>query len=201
MPRILLSLAFVIAAASAFSQRISNVRLYPVSGSSVNIRFTVLPGIECSGYRILHGTDSLGLVEAYHYPAVCGMQGVPMDHSYTHDRAVRNTVNYYSIQIPGETSPPARIFVAEGNATTVLPYPNPVYNYATPLKLRIWNTNNQRMQGMLLNQYGIAMRDLDLVTESETATIDIESLENGLYIVWLTDGQNLFRTKFIIHRQ
>jgi hypothetical protein len=110
-------------------------------------------------------------------------------------------VNFYKVRVPGEESPAARIFLNEGGASQMIPFPNPVHRQDVKLNLRIFNTNNQLLVGKLLNEFGIVHRDLEITTTADLATLEVDDLRNGLYIVWLTDGFSLFRCKFIINRQ
>jgi hypothetical protein len=199
--RLFLLFIFLFVLTSLNAQRIDNLRLFASSGGSVTIKFTILPGPTCYGYNIMHSTDSLNFLQVYNYPGTCGGSGAPEDHSWSHPNPIANAVNYYKIDlIPYGSSNVARIYLNPGGASSLLVYPNPITTIGDRVVLRMYNTNNQKMQGMMLDQFGTIIRDLDLVTESDTALLSIDDLRNGFYVIWLTDGYNLFRTKLLINR-
>jgi hypothetical protein len=199
--RIFPTLCLLLLSFSLSAQRISNLRLFAVSDKSITIKFTITPGPTCYGYNIYHSTDSINFFEIYNYPQQCGGSGAPEDQSFTHANPVPNAANFYKVQLnPYETSPVVRIFLGSNTLSGMIPFPNPVYSYDQKLNLRLFNTNGVKLQGFLLDQFGNEKQYLDLVSESDMVSIGVSGLRNGFYVVWLTDGYNLFRAKFIVNR-
>jgi hypothetical protein len=56
------------------------------------------------------------------------------------------------------------------------------------------------MIGFLYNQFGKPIREYDLTTKLDLTSIGVYDLENGLYVLWLTDGFQVYSAKFIINR-
>lgn len=183
-----------------YSQRIQNFNTF-VAGTSVGIRFTIIKGPQCSGYTIYHSIDSINFIQIYNFPGVCGDQNVNQDISYTHSSPALNQVNYYKVElIPVETTPVNRIYVSDQPKVKMLVYPNPVvFNYDV-LSMKIFNVSNLRLIGFLYNQYGKPLKQIDVTTTLDTASMYVYDLSNGLYVLWLTDGTQVYSSKFIVNR-
>ncbi|MCE3260149.1 MAG: hypothetical protein K0S12_1790 [Bacteroidetes bacterium] len=193
-------LIFCVLTASAFSQRIQGFNVF-TAGTSVGIRFTVTKGSQCSGYTIYHSTDSINFFQIYNYPGVCGDVNTNQDYSYTHTSPALNQVNYYKIDLfPVEMSGVQRIYVSDQPRASMLIYPNPIVNIYDVLNIKIFNVANVRLVGGIYNQFGKPVKTLDLTTKIDLTSAFINDLENGMYVVWLNDGTNVFSSKFIINR-
>ena len=57
-----------------------------------------------------------------------------------------------------------------------------------------------KVEGFIFNQFGKVVRPLLLDINQSQSEVNINDLNDGLYIVWLTDGNWLFRSKFIVKR-
>jgi hypothetical protein len=183
------------------AQRIKSFNLFQVKNTVV-VDFVIGPGSECSGYTIYQGTDSLNLNPVLDIPGICGGSGSNEEKKETHSSPAQNVVNYYKVMLNPyqETSSVKSIYVSTNANAKLLAFPNPVYRYEDPLTVKLFNANNVHVVGFLLNQFGNILRNLDLTTKVDLATIDIGELNNGMYVVWLTDGQQVFFSKFIIKR-
>jgi hypothetical protein len=82
----------------------------------------------------------------------------------------------------------------------MLIYPNPIVNIYDVLNIKIFNVANVRLVGGIYNQFGKPVKTLDLTTKIDLTSAFINDLENGMYVVWLNDGTNVFSSKFIINR-
>lgn len=183
-------------------QRIQNFYGFS-SGNSVGLRFTITKGPQCSGYTIFYSTDSVNYIQIYDYPGICGDMNSNQEISFTHTSPQPNQTNYYKVEIysPNEVSPIARVYVGAAAAQArMLLFPDPVSTTYDLLNIRVFNTTSTRFAGYLYNQYGKPLRDYDLTTKLDMASIGVYDLANGLYILWLTDGSQLYRSKFIINR-
>jgi hypothetical protein len=201
MKKALLILLMSIAVAG-MAQRIQNFYGF-TAGSSVGLRFTITKGPQCSGYTIYHSVDSINFIQIYDYTGICGDVSSNQEISYTHTSPQLNQTNYYKVEIfsPYEVSPIARVYVGNGTVQPrMLLYPNPVTTNYDLLNIQIFNVSNIRMIGFLYNQFGKPIREYDLTTKLDLTSIGVYDLENGLYVLWLTDGFQVYSAKFIINR-
>lgn len=181
-------------------QRIVDFNLFQ-TGSSVLVKFSITPGVSCNGYTIFHSTDSVFFSPVSDEPAICGTSQVKEDKSFTHNSPVRDKINYYKVQLSVvETSPVKRVYVPGANLSGMIAYPNPAYSTTDSLKLRIYNTANLQLVGFLYSPSGKPQRELHLKANGEIAAFELGSLENGFYIVWLTDGYQAYSSKFLIFK-
>lgn len=194
--------------AFTFAQRITNANVSLVNSqgqtgttSQVLVRFSLTAGQSCPGYELLHCTDSINYLQFYNYAGICGDQTKEVSFSHAHSNPTPEMVNYYKISIPGyEISPPMRIFVgSQAPQSNLKVYPNPAFNESY-LKLIFSNYFGKEVYGFLYDQKGIKMKTLTIAIQQDRAEVYIGDLEDGMYIVWLTDGNILFRSKFIVKR-
>jgi hypothetical protein len=198
---------FFLAALYVFPQRIQNVNVSLVNSqnqgaqSGVLVRFTITAGQACNGYEILHSTDSLNYFTLYSLPGTCGNTTADQGYSFTDWSPGVEMVNYYKVSIPGfETSPVYRIFVTQQTPKpNVLVYPNPVF-VQDHIRLRYFNYVGTKLEGFIYNQHGKPIKNLYLDINQNESEVNINDLADGLYVVWLTDGNWLFRSKFIVKR-
>jgi hypothetical protein len=184
----------------ASAQRVQNFSLFLVN-TQVAIRFTVTKGSQCFGYTIWHSLDSINFNQLYNYPGTCGDVSNDQDYSYTHANPALNQVNFYKIElIPVETTPAKSIFVSDQPRARLFLFPNPLTFNDDLLHLKIFNAVNLRTEGFIFNQAGNPVKELDITTQADLASINISDLPNGLYVIWLTDGISAFTSKFIIYR-
>jgi hypothetical protein len=200
--RKLISLLFIFITTCCSAQRIINFNLV-TAGTNVGVRFTIAKGLQCGGYKIYHSTDSLSYNVVYDYPGICGGSGADETISFTHNNPAVNQLNYYKVElVPIETSRSAKIYVAGQAKAGVLAYPNPVSGSSTQLTLQISKAiNNLKLSGVIYDQVGKPMRQIDLnALLDDTLSIDLAGLSNGLYLIWLADGNQVYTTKFLVLR-
>jgi hypothetical protein len=189
----------------ASAQRIANFNLSLVAAqgqnTSVLARFSITAGQTCPGYEILHSVDSLNYIPVYSYAGICGDLNVETSYSFLHGGPIPNQNNFYKVNIPGfETSAPQRIFVGNQAAqVNIRPYPNPV-GTEDRIRLKFYNFQGGFVEGFIYNQHGIRLLPLYFKVDQNDPEVLIGDLSDGLYILWLTDGNVLFRTKFIVKR-
>ena len=182
------------------AQRIQNLNVF-VAGTNVVVKFSIGTGTQCSGYKILHSLDSTYFNVVFDYPGICGTSATPEEISYTHTGPSLNQTNFYKVElVPIETSLTKRVFVPEQKISQLLVYPNPVTQLTDLLNLKIANAGKTRLIGFVYNQAGKPIKQLDVTTINDATNINIFDLNNGLYVVWLTDGFQVFSKKFIINR-
>jgi hypothetical protein len=205
--KVFFTYALLMLCGSSFAQRIQDVSVSLVNSqnqgttSQVLIRFTISPGQSCPGYEILHCTDSLNYLSIYNYAGICGNQSTSESFNFTHGSPGIEMINYYKVSIPGfETSPPHRIFVGQqAPKPNLIVYPNPVFNQPI-ITLKYMNYSGTSVFGYIYNQFGNPVRELDLKIDQSLSQVNISDLNDGLYVVWVTDGTWLFRNKFIVKR-
>lgn len=199
--------AFILCFGQAISQRIYNFNVSLVTSqnqstaSQVLVRFSLRAGQTCPGYEILHSTDSVNYIPVYSYVGICGDQNVDESYSYLHGGPTYNMTNFYKVNIPGyEMSQPQRIYVgAQGPQSSLLIFPNPVFT-ESQIGLKFINYGGGFLEGHIYNQHGVKLKPLLLDVKADRADVPISDLNDGLYIIWLTDGTILFRNKFIVKR-
>lgn len=183
------------------AQRISNFEVHNVQGI-IAIRFIISPGPSCNGYIIHHSTDSINFSIIHNPGEVCGNYNAPEHKRFDHTNPAENQVNYYKLQLsPYEISEMRRVFVFPNSPRSVItPYPNPVKPGTEFLNLRIYGASNARISGTLYNQAGNPLRELDLTTNGEIASLAVGALNEGLYMIRLNDGSQAFACKFAVAR-
>jgi len=102
--------------------------------------------------------------------------------------------------MPYELSEVRRVFVSVKPVRPLTPYPNPLLKTDGNLHLRLYGVNNVHAEGSLYNQSGNRLRPLDLTTQGEHTSLYVGDLDEGIYIVWLTEGTQAFSCKFAIYR-
>lgn len=182
---------------TGFCQRISGFNLYPAN-TSITIRFSILAGPSCSGYSIYHSTDSVNYVEIHNYAGICGGSGSTETFTYTHVNPIQNVVNYYKVQIyPYEVAYQRILFVPDGKGA-LTPFPNPVFQGNSTLHLKVHGSNNTKIFGYVFSPAGRPLMELDVSTSGDLVHVPISGFENGVYLVWLTDGAKVYSTKFVV---
>jgi hypothetical protein len=182
------------------AQRIQNFNLV-VTGSTVSVRFTMSEGSTCGGYNILHSTDSISYYPIYNYAGICGSSTVKQDFKYDHYSPLLDAVNYYKVELVGlELSPAKRVYVPSVPKVSMLLYPSVVTTEYDRLQIRIFNEPDKLYYGYVVSQFGRSMREVIVKTQNELAAIDVFNFPNGLYVLWLTDGDKLYSSKFVVNR-
>jgi hypothetical protein len=192
---------FVFFSSAFFAQRIEGFSVF-VSEEKVTLKFAVKPGLECSGFIVLHSTDSLNYKEVGSDPGICGVSEESEPKSFTHANPVLNVVNYYKVRLEPrvETSNARAIFVSSSDfKSSVIAYPNPFY-LSDLMTLRIANASNLQLNGFLYNQFGKAIQSVDLYVQGDHTSLSTAALNNGIYFLQLSNGLQSFTTKIIILR-
>jgi hypothetical protein len=182
------------------AQRIQNFQLFQVN-KTVSIKFTLTPGATCYGFKVLHSLDSINYTEAVNYPGTCGGSGADEQMSEVDQNPALNAFNYYKVQLSTfETSDIRRIYVSSSAQKNLQVIPNPIYNFNDQVHVRVFNTDNQRFLGFIYDQFGHLHQKFDLQGVKDVADFDVSFLQNGLFVLWLTDGTQIYGGKFIISR-
>jgi hypothetical protein len=183
-----------------FSQKIISFNLFSTSNGVV-IKFTVAGGTYCSGFSVQRSLDSLSYNTIGQESSPCN-SSANEDKSYTDGGAILNQYNYYKVTLePGvETTVPHRVYYSKSGNTNLLVYPNPVYEGFSSVTLKFLGANNSYVEGFLYTGAGGPLRSLRFTTLADLGTLDTYGLENGLYVLWLSDGSSVYSCKFIILR-
>ena len=191
---------FFLLSTHIFAQRILNFKIFQVD-QAVFLNFILSKGSSCNGFNVLHSTDSLNFKVIHEDPTICGTSNADEAKNWTHVNPIINQLNYYKIQLnPGEMSPVNRIFVNQTNKPNIVLFPNPISNDIDLLTIKILGTESLEFDGFIYNQFGNYVLKIENQSTISNSTIKIHELSNGLYLIKLTDGYNLYSTKFIIQK-
>ena len=184
----------------AFSQLISNFNVFQVS-KTVVLKLTWNVGASCNGYTVFRSTDSLNFTSIYDYAGVCGSSPGNSVLTYIDQYPLMGYTNYYKIQLSSlETSDIKKVLVSTNPNSKLQVYPDPVFQNVETLNLRLLNINAYSIIGNIFDRYGTPLQPLSFYTTTGETSINVNSLHNGLYLIWLTDGTQLFASKFVIAR-
>ncbi len=166
-----------------------------ITNNLVGLRFTVSKGNACTGYNIFHSTDSLNFNPIYQYAGICGSTTKDEQFSYTHQNPALDVVNYYQVElIPADRSKILRIFVSQTPQISVIPFPNPTKDI---LNIKIVNTNNLKLVAFIFSPFGQPEQQVLVDAKLDVVTLDVQNLARGVHVIFLTDGNQVFPTKFI----
>ena len=191
---------FFLLSTHIFAQRILNFKIFQVN-QAVFLNFILSKGSSCNGFNVLHSTDSVNFKVIHEDPTICGTSNADEAKNWTHANPIINQLNYYKIQLnPGEMSPVNRIFVNQTNKPNIVLFPNPISTDIDLLTIKILGTESLAFDGFIYNQFGNYVLKIEKQSTISNSTIKINELSNGLYLIKLTDGYNLYSTKFIIQK-
>ena len=191
---------FFLLSTHIFAQRILNFKIFQVN-QAVFLNFILSKGSSCNGFNVLHSSDSVNFKIIHEDPTICGTSNADEAKNWTHANPITNQLNYYKIQLnPGEMSPVNRIFVNQTNKPNIVLFPNPISTDIDLLTIKILGTESLAFDGFIYNQFGNYVLKIEKQSTLSNSTIKINELSNGLYLIKLTDGYNLYSTKFIIQR-
>ena len=191
---------FFLLSTHIFAQRILNFKIFQVN-QAVFLNFILSKGSSCNGFNVLHSSDSVNFKVIHEDPTICGTSNADEAKNWTHANPIINQLNYYKIQLkPGEMSPVNRIFVNQTNKPNIVLFPNPISTDIDLLTIKILGTESLAFDGFIYNQFGNYVLKIEKQSTISNSTIKINELSNGLYLIKLTDGYNLYSTKFIIQK-
>ena len=191
---------FFLLSTHIFAQRILNFKIFQVD-QAVFLNFILSKGSSCNGFNVLHSSDSVNFKIIHEDPTICGTSNADEAKNWTHANPIINQLNYYKIQLnPGEMSPVNRIFVNQTNKPNIVLFPNPISTDHDFLTIKILGTESLEFDGFIYNQFGNYVLKIENQSTISNSTIKIHELSNGLYLIKLTDGYNLYSTKFIIQK-
>ncbi|MEI6020256.1 MAG: T9SS type A sorting domain-containing protein [Bacteroidota bacterium] len=179
------------------AQRITDFSLN-TAANIVTGKFTITPGSVCGGFTVYRSTDSLNYFQIYDSPQVCGNYSTPETKSFSDASPAINQYNFYKIFLQPYDVAIQKIYVGKNQGSNMITYPNPVYQGNSTLNLKLINAGNTNVFGYLFNQGARSLQKLDLYTSNDLTAINVAGLENGVYLIWLTDGNVAFSTKFIV---
>lgn len=168
--------------------------------TSVVIKFSIEPGESCSGFTVLHSTDSLNYQEVSVEPGICGASPTREEKSFTDFSPAFDQINYYKIRLEPrvETSSAKHIFISSAIQKGLLLYPNPHYDSEKLLTLKISEAENSKLTGGIFNSFGMQIKYLEVFTIGSLDEINLSTLENGLYTIRLKSETKVFTNKLII---
>lgn len=191
----------VVSFSSKAQNRLINFNLFQVK-KTVAVNFVVSAGPDCGGFEVHHGLDSLILTPVIDFPGVCGNTSTNEEKTEIHYSPVYDKINYYKVVLKGWQGESAvkAIYVSENPNARMIAYPNPITKYDENLTMKLFNVRNVEVIGYVINQFGRIVKTMELTTTVDLASIDVNDLDDGVYVVWLTDGNEAFYNKFLIKR-
>jgi hypothetical protein len=185
-----------------FSSIVSSQRLVSAdaifTNTAVVVRFTLAAGTSCSAYSILYCTDSVNYQSVFD-GGPCTAYSEPSQFSYAYTSFAPNVINYYKVRLDAwEDSPVLRVYPSKAGRKGLTMYPNPLGPNDVLLNLRAMGTDTTTLYGFLYNRFGSAQRELYLETRAGQAQLNVGDLPQGVYVLWLTDGNNVYSGKFIV---
>lgn len=134
---------------------------------NVLISFIITSGNSCTGYQIQRSNDSFNFEIVYDYSAICGELTKPQSISFTDDRPLKNSVNYYRIFIPpADYSKITSVVFSDISEKGYLLYSNPITQNLVLLcnsangKLKIYNQTGNLIKEFISNEDGLFNEDL-----------------------------------------
>ena len=70
--------------------------------SQVQLRWIISAGETCNGTLIERSTDTIHWQSIGEIPGVCGSSSAPLPYNYIDDSPVRNTINFYRLELGGQ---------------------------------------------------------------------------------------------------
>jgi hypothetical protein len=67
--------------------------------NKVVVFLTIKGGIQCSGLQVQRGSDSINYTLVHEFPGVCGSPSADESYVWVDDSPLKNTVNYYRLEI------------------------------------------------------------------------------------------------------
>lgn len=182
------------------AQRIVDFKLYPTK-NSVSIKFTLSAGPDCGGYQVLRSNDSINYYPVCEFAGICGLSSTDTEYACTDNKPLLNQTGFYKILLANfERSEVKRTYVFEPVNSGIVLYPNPLSGAIDLLRVKVQGIENKRLTGFLSNQSGKVVKELELIISPDLAEINVSTLSNGVYFIWLTEGSTSFSSSFIILR-
>ncbi|MCF8370110.1 MAG: T9SS type A sorting domain-containing protein [Bacteroidales bacterium] len=72
-----------------------------VDGGKIRLDWTIKGGHQCNGTVIKHSVDSINFMNIGSIPGICGSPFYDESYSFTDEQPVKNSVNYYRIDLVG----------------------------------------------------------------------------------------------------
>lgn len=183
------------------AQRLSNVKL-DLAGNVVVVRFTVGKGIDCGGFKVLHGVDSANFAVVADEPGICGKLSEDETKTVTHQNPALGKKNFYRVQL--YTLELSEIYTIDLQGRTLadwLVYPSPASGASGSLMLR-WSKVDgaDTWLGGIYDAQGKQVRSLKLKYEQpEQEIARTEGLEPGIYKLWLNAGSIQVDINFLVN--
>lgn len=183
------------------AQRIADFTLL-LEDQAVVVKFNITPGPSCSGFSVLHSTDSLNFVEAHYDPGICGNQPVKESKSYTHTQPKAGQRNFYRVRLEPyvEQSDPKGIFVAGKGPENLRIYPNPQYPGDRELLIALRDKTLQQLEVKIYDLWGSLVKTTVLRPRAGKWVLPTEELGNGLYFLQLPEQVSARSFKFVVLR-
>jgi hypothetical protein len=129
LKKIKLLILFVLSFHFGFAQQDSIFSFFNIrqENNKVVVFITINGGIQCSGLQVQRSTDSINFIQVHEFPGICGSPGADESYVWIDDFPVRNTINYYRLEIGnlGIISDIRSVFFQYFESDKLLITPNP----------------------------------------------------------------------------
>jgi hypothetical protein len=161
---------------------------------SVRLNFSISTGPGCSGWQVLHGSDSVNLNPIYVYGGLCGNTSYAESYKYLDMTPNKTSTNYYQIYIPPNDYS-KRIKVDLGtNFSNLLIFPQPVQDY---LNISISNKLNFSYEMHIYDRFG-RKKGFASGSAADKITLNVSAFDEGVYVFYIFDGNGgIYKGKFL----
>jgi hypothetical protein len=166
----------------------------------VSGKFTINAGSSCNGFKVEKSLDSIIYTPLYDYPGICGGSGQPETQSFTDNSPTLNQVNFYRLTLNYSETVVRKIYVSASSKPQLIAYPCPITTNDLDVNFKLVGSTKTQIDGYIYNRFGSQKKVFSQQSKSSIVTIPVYDLENGIYLVWLTDGDLFYTTKFIVWR-
>lgn len=140
---------------------------------------TIKGGVQCSGLQVQRSTDSINFIQVHEFPGICGSPGANESYVWVDDFPVRNTINYYRLEIGnlGIVSDLRSVFFQYFESDKLLITPNPCEDCT----VRFPNDKREKVQIQIFSYDGQFL--LEEETSSNFYSLKDFDLQGSIFLV------------------
>jgi hypothetical protein len=181
LKKIKLLLLFVLSCHLGFAQQDSIFSFFNAQqeNNKVVVFLTIKGGVQCSGLQVQRSTDSINFIQVHEFPGICGSPGANESYVWVDDFPVRNTINYYRLEIGnlGIVSDLRSVFFQYFESDKLLITPNPCEDCT----VRFPNDKREKVQIQIFSYDGQFL--LEEETSSNFYSLKDFDLQGSIFLV------------------
>ena len=173
----------------AFAQHnpiLDNFSVFENNGKAF-LNWTITSGSTCNGIQIFRSSDNMNFIQVGEIIGICGSSSSPTPYNFTDDNPVKNSINYYRLELGSNGSSEILsieiIDIASGGFQI---RPNPV---SAEAKVYFDNNKKQEHQLTLYNLNGVSV--FTTTTKEDFFLLDSVLLQSGIYLFTISTNGNL----------